>query len=148
MAVKQLKKKPSSSSSRSLTASQSSAETHDLAPPPASTPKLQIVKPFLRGAAAAKAYYTDISELGGGVVNPRQARTVIEGLRKLCIQHLKEKAIFKLHGIANYKIHVAKARKGGTIAGPNVTWKAKEVPAGRKRVHCTVLKELEKDVIY
>ena len=147
MAVKQLKKKPASSSSRSLTASQSSAETHVLAPH-TSKPKLQIVKPFLRGAAAAKAYYTDISELGGGVANPRQARTVIEGLRKLCIQHLKEKAIFKLHGIANYKIYVTKARKGGTIAGPNVSWKAKEVPAGRKRVCCTVLKELEKDVIY
>ena len=98
--------------------------------------------------SAARAYYTDISQLGGGIANPGQARTVVEGLRKLCIQHLKDKSIFKLYGIANYKIHVTKARKGETIAGPNITWDAKAVPAGRKRVCRTVLKELEKDVIY
>ena len=114
--------------------------------PPVS--RLRVVKPFLRGAAAAKAYYTDISGLGGGTANPRQVRTVIEGLRTLCIRELKEKSIFKLYGIANYKLRATKAQDGGQISGPNVTWQAKAIPAGRKRIYCTVLKELEKDVVY
>ena len=135
-------KRPAAASA--VSASQgSSSDTLVLEPPPQ---KIQIVKPFLRGAAAAKAYYTDLSELGGGVANPRQARTVIEGLRKLCIEHLREKGSFKLYGIANYKIKVAKARQGGRITGPNATWEAKAIPAGRKHVHCYVLKDLEKDV--
>ena len=144
MAVKRMKR-PAASSAGSASQG-SSSDTLGLAPP--SVSKIQIVKPFLRGAAAAKAHYTDISELGGDVANYRQVRTVIEGLRKLCIEQLQEKGIFKLYGIANYKVKVAKARQGGQITGPNVTWVAKAVPAGRKHVYCHVLKDLEKDVIY
>ena len=61
------------------------------------------MKPFLRGAAAAKAYYFDISELSGGAANPRQVRTVIEGLRTQCIRELKDKSIFKLYVIMSSK---------------------------------------------
>ena len=140
-----VKKRPSTAADTLSTSQGSSSETLVLASP---VSKVQVVKPFLRGAAAAKAYYTDLSELSGGVANCRQARTVIEGSRKLCIQQLREKSIFKLHGIANYRIYVTKARAGGPIAGPNATWQAKAVPAGRKRVVCKVLKELENDILH
>ena len=105
------------------------------------------MKPFLRGAAAAKAYYTDIAELSGGA-NARQVHTVIDGLRKVCVRDLKDRSIFKLHGIANYTLRKAKVSGAREITGPGWSYSAKGTPAGQKRVYCTVLKALENAVLY
>jgi hypothetical protein len=131
--------------SSAIVSSSTTPATSVLTPP---VSRIRVVKPFLRGAAAAKAYYTDISDLSGGTANPRQVRTVIEGLRTLCIRELKDKSSFKLYGIANYNLRATKVRGGGQVSAPNATWKVRAVPAGRKRIYCTVLKELETDVIY
>jgi hypothetical protein len=144
MAVKRMKRPAAGASSVAVTSD--TAPAKPVANPPVS--KLRVVNPFLRGAAAAKAYYTDISELSGGTANPRQVRTVIEGLRTLCIRELKEKSSFKLYGIANYNLRATKVRQGGSVAAPNATWQVRPVPAGRKRIYCTVPKELENDVLY
>lgn len=109
--------------------------------------KVKVVKPFLRGTAAANAYYTDIAALSGGA-SARQVHTVLEGVRKVCVRDLKDKSIFNLHGIANYTLRKARASGAQEITGPGWSYSVKATPAGRKRVYCNVLKELEKAALY
>jgi hypothetical protein len=109
--------------------------------------KVKVVKPFLRGTAAANAYYTDIAALSGGA-SARQVHTVLEGLRKVCARDLKDKSIFKLHSIANFTLRKAKVSGEQEITGPGWSYSVRGTPAGQKRVYCAVLKELENAVLY
>ena len=68
-------------------------------PSKAKSSKVKVVKPFLRGTAAARVYYSDIAALGGGGISAGQVQTVLEGLRKIFIRDLKSSSTFKLHGI-------------------------------------------------
>lgn len=109
--------------------------------------KVKVVKPFLRGTAAANAYYTDIAALSGGA-SARQVHTVLEGLRKVCVRDLKDKSIFNLYGFANYTLRKSRVSGAQEITGPGWTYSVKATPAGRMRVYCNVLRELEKAVLY
>ena len=109
--------------------------------------KVKVAKPFLRGKAAANAYYTDIAALSGGA-SARQVHTVLEGLRKVCARDLTDKSIFKLHGIANFTLRKAKVSGAQEVTGPGWSYSVKGTPAGQKRVYCNVLKELEKAALY
>ena len=121
-------------------------------PPDQSVPKpskVKVVKPFLRGTAAAKAYYSDIAELSGGGVSAGQVHTVLDGLRKVCVRDLKANSIFKLHGIANYVLKRIKVSGVQEVSGNG--WKFTvhpSPPEGRRRVYCNTLKEVEKEVVH
>ena len=109
--------------------------------------KVKVVKPFLRGQAAANAYYANIAALSGGAT-AKQAHTVLEGLRKVCVRDLKDKSIFNLYGFANYTLRKSRVSGAQEITGPGWTYSVKATPAGRMRVYCNVLRELEKAVLY
>ena len=123
---------------------------HASAPPLGhSEPKVKVVQPFLRGPAAAKAYYTNIAVLSGGGVSAGQVHTVLDGLRKVCIKDLRLNAIFKLHGIANFMLKPCNQK----ISTARHNWcevkkfTPRPTPEGRRHVRCNTLKEIENEIL-
>ena len=119
---------------------------------PAATPTkkrghVKIIKPFLRGAAAANAYYSSIAELSEGV-SAKQVHTIIDGLKKVCVRNLQDNATFTPPAIVTFtlKPNQAQAAKLVTLdGGRSYTTKAK--PGGGKRVQCRVLNALEQVIL-
>ena len=122
---------------------------HATAPPLRhSEPKVKVVQPFLRGPAAAKAYYTNIAGLSGGGVSAGQVHTVLDGLRKVCIKDLRLNAIFKLHGIANFMLKPCRPNSTAKeVRSDGWKFTARPTPVGRRHVRCNTLKEIENEIL-
>ena len=108
--------------------------------------QVQIVKPFLRGKAAANAYYSSIAEMSDGA-SAKQVHTVIDGLKNVCVRDLKGESSFTIPGIATYTMKTTQAQAARKVSGDGWSYATKAKSGGCKRVQCRVLSALEQAIL-
>jgi hypothetical protein len=115
-----------------------------MAPKPTPTGQVEMLQPFVRGRAAAKAFFYDLSSVAD--IEVGELKKMLDGLQKLAVRDLRSKGSFTLHSFGSFHVKT----NPGTAEGPGEChgkqFTRREKPS-RKHVICKVASLLSDKVV-
>ena len=115
-----------------------------MAPKPKPMGQVEMLQPFVRGPAAAKAFFEDLSRVSD--IEVVELKKMFNGLQKIAVRDLREKGSFTLHSIGSFHVKT----NPGTTEGPGEChgkhFTRREKPS-RKHVICKVASALSDKVV-